>query len=445
MKFLTIALIALSAMSSIQYVSASHPLERDLERISSSLRNFHYCEPITLVQSTQAGIEQIKVKLLSGAVSQQIDLSDATPPQQLTTKQREIFQLIKTEGGLISIEEKQILLNYLSRCSLDPSVFETSGFRSLIGLVYEIFRDAKLKLTYADSEITYGDLFASMSMAMNRAGDFVAQDPDIRQAIRSGDVDWEKLRRDLVAAFEPMKKTYAAVQRASDQISQNYEIEDLKRLLGPSQFKQRTAVNVPYVYHWNGDKFYELANSCSISTTATHIESVASHRCFENSLKAWLYRINGDWRTDRENGIQGVILVSDLVVTSELYRDMLDRESISVSVAKNQFIEKTRIQDNRVVNFLKEAESRESVRSSQKRNNQLQGLMAALIGFGVASGKIPLGSFSSPVIAPPTFDASSPRLVNEFNDGINRTCTYCCRQGWNYDVVVRANQLCPAQ
>ena len=81
----------------------------------------------------------------------------------------------------------------------------------------------------------------------------------------------------------------------------------------------------------------------------------------------------------------------------------------------------------------------------QKRQSdqQAQGLLNALIGLGIMTGDISLGSV--PIIEGSGLNPAPPaRLVRQINDGVNKICTYCCRDGYNFTVTYRANQMCPA-
>jgi len=88
---------------------------------------------------------------------------------------------------------------------------------------------------------------------------------------------------------------------------------------------------------------------------------------------------------------------------------------------------------------------RDQTLRDQKRQSdqQAQGLLNALIGLGIMTGDISLGSV--PIIEGAGFNRTPPaRLVRQSNDGVNRSCTYCCRDGYNFTVTYRANQMCPA-
>jgi hypothetical protein len=75
----------------------------------------------------------------------------------------------------------------------------------------------------------------------------------------------------------------------------------------------------------------------------------------------------------------------------------------------------------------------------------IQGMTGAAIGYGV--GKSLSGSATPNAVTPaltiPSTN-SQARLVRQHNNGVNKICTYCCQDGYNFTVTYRANQVCPA-
>lgn len=154
----------ISLGGSIGPVFATHPLERDFKKFTTELsQNLAHCEPMMSIGEPSADGNMVDVKLIAGALSLQLDLSSIQASPSMTKNQTVFLDLVKTGGGTLSDSEKTILLKRLNRCSIDPSEYTTATVRSLVGLIYEIHRDAVLKLSYEDSEITYADLLIWLS------------------------------------------------------------------------------------------------------------------------------------------------------------------------------------------------------------------------------------------------------------------------------------------
>jgi len=168
-------------------------------------------------------------------------------------------------------------------------------------------------------------------------------------------------------------------------------------------------------------------------------DPVLPYDCFLRVYTGWLESQVPDWKTNMTD--PGILLREPITIVN-LSREMILKGAISIEYAEKLTIERLMNSDTALENWHQGHLALEA----KQRAEKFRGFLNAIVGFGIASGKIspgiPSGAFGGG--DPAMTGSGTSRLLRQNRGLYGLECSYCCRGGRQYTVVLQANDICPA-
>jgi hypothetical protein len=196
----------------------------------------------------------------------------------------------------------------------------------------------------------------------------------------------------------------------------------------------------PQFINHDGSTALNLFQYCAGQRQSSDRRDVSGQiQCFRKSQLGFLDRIAPNWKARADAGDAGVGYNYNPVIKADSYLKLLQSNRISAKNAHSEFTAYLRANDAEMIQFVNTQREYRNELARQKSQREFEGLMTLMLGVSMMQGTN--NNVMTPAFNTPT---SSARLVRQNNDGVNRACTYCCRDGYNFTITYRANQMCPA-